>query len=128
MKQEEYTYFSNFSSRVDLERYGDNSLLLYSTVQLKYGIEDIDEVATTSLVDGGDDKKTDLVYIDIELGEAVIAQGFMSQKDRGEAPANKACDLNTSVTWLLTRELDEIPERIRSDVAVSQQADIQKIS
>lgn len=113
MKEQEYTYYSNFSTRDDLQRYGDNALLLYS-IQLKYGLEDIDEVATTSLVDGSDDKKTDLVYIDTELGEAVIAQGFMSQRDRDEASANKASDLNTAIPWLLARDLEELPDRIRS--------------
>ena len=57
MKQEDYTFFANFSSRDDLlTKYTDNALLLY-TLQLKYSIEDIDEVATNSLVDGPDDKK-----------------------------------------------------------------------
>jgi len=113
MKEKDYTYYSNFNSREDLKRYGDNSLLLY-TLQLRYGIEDIDEVATTSLVDGNDDKKTDLIYVDTELDEAIIAQSFYSQKDRTEAPANKASDLNTSVTWMFTREIDSLPERLKS--------------
>ncbi len=113
MKQEEYTYYQNFISRTDLEKYTDNALLLY-TLQLKYGIEDIDEVASTSLVDGRDDKKTDLLYINTDLNEAVIAQGFFAQKDRAEAPANKASDLNTSVSWLLTRDIDDLPDRIKS--------------
>ncbi|WP_242157352.1 AIPR family protein [Aestuariivivens sediminis] len=113
MKQEEYAFFPNYSSREDLAKYGDNALLLY-TLQLKYSIEDIDEVATDSLVDGADDKKTDLVYIDLERSEAVIAQGFFSKKDRGEAPANKASDLNTAVSWLLTRQIEDLPDRIKS--------------
>jgi len=113
MKQEEYNYYSNFSARTDLSKYNDNALLLY-TLQLRFGIEDIDEVATDSLVDGSDDKKTDLVYIDGDTGEAVIAQGFYAIRDRSEAPANKASDLNTAVTWLLTREITDLPERIRS--------------
>ena len=113
MKQEEYNYYPNFTARTDLARYSDNALLLY-TLQIRFGIEDIDEVAIDSLVDGSDDKKTDLVYIDGDTGEAVIAQGFYAIKDRTEAPANKASDLNTAVTWLLTREIDELPARIKS--------------
>ncbi|MES0447284.1 MAG: hypothetical protein ABUJ92_12135, partial [Desulfobacterales bacterium] len=77
-------------------------------------VEDIDEVASTSLVDGSGDKKTDLLYINTDLSEAVIAQGFYSQKDRDEAPANKASDLNTAVTWLLTRAIKDLPARIKS--------------
>ncbi len=113
MKQEEFNFYSNYSERRDLDRYGDNSLLLYC-LQLRFGIEDIDEVAADSLVDGSDDKKTDLVYIDPENGEAIIAQGFLSRTDRTEAPANKASDLNTAVAWLLTRGIDDLPERIKS--------------
>lgn len=113
MEQEKYKFYPNFLSRADLEKYGDNSLLLYS-LQLRYNIDDIDEVASTALVDGSDDKKTDLVYVDIDNNEAIIAQGFFSKKDRTEAPANKASDLNTAISWLLTREINEIPERIRS--------------
>ena len=113
MKQEKYTYYTNFVARTDLARYSDNALLLY-TLQIRFGIEDIDEVAIDSLVDGSDDKKTDLVYIDRDTGEAVIAQGFYAVKDRTEAPSNKASDLNTAVTWLLTREIHELPARIQS--------------
>lgn len=113
MKKEEFKFYANYSSRDDLDRYKENALLLY-TLQLKYSIEDIDEVATDSLVDGTDDKKTDLVYIDTERSEAVIAQGFFSQKDRDEAPANKASDLNTAVSWLLARQIDDLPDRIKS--------------
>jgi hypothetical protein len=114
MKQEEYSFYKNYASREDLKsRYVDNSLLLYA-LQLRYSIEDIDKVATDSLVDGPDDKKTDLVYIDGESGEAVIAQGYLSQKDRDEAPANKASELNTAVTWLLTRQIEDLPDRLKS--------------
>lgn len=80
------------------------------TLQLRFRIEDIDEIAATSLVDGYDDKKTDLVYIDDETGEAIIAQGFFATKDRSEAPSNKASDLNTAVTRLLTRNIKDLPD------------------
>jgi len=114
MKQEEYSFYPNYASRNDLiDRYGDNALLLYA-LQIKYSIEDIGEVATDSLVDGSDDKKADLVYINGENEEAVIAQGFLSQKDRDEGPANKASDLNTAVTWLLTRQIEDLPNRLKS--------------
>lgn len=113
MKQDKYTFNKNFQSRTDLSKYGDNALLLYS-LQIKYGIDDIDEAASSSLVDGSDDKKTDLIYIDPELNEAVIAQGFYSKKDRDEAPANKASDLNTAAAWLIGRKIDDLPERLKS--------------
>jgi hypothetical protein len=113
MQQENYNFYPNFEARNDLKKYNDNALLLY-TLQLRFGIEDIEEVAINSLVDGNDDKKTDLVYIDDETGEAIIAQGFFASVDRSQAPSNKASDLNTAVTWLLTRELNDLPDIIRS--------------
>jgi hypothetical protein len=113
MRQENYTFYTNFKEREDLQKYQDNALLLYS-LQIRYGIDDIEEVASTSLVDGYDDKKIDLVYIDPELNDVVIAQGYYSQKDKSEAPANKASDLNTAVSWLLTRSIADLPERLRS--------------
>lgn len=113
MRQEEKTFYQNFISRDDLKKFDSNALLLYA-LQLKYSIEDIDEVAADSLVDGSDDKKADLVYIDAERQEAVIAQGYISNSDKSEAPSNKASDLNTAISWLLTRQIEEIPERLKS--------------
>lgn len=113
MEQEKYKYYKNFSARTDLSKYNDNALLLYS-LQLRFGIEDIEEVAINSLVDGSDDKKTDVIYIDDHSGEAVIAQGYYSLRDKKEAPANKASDLNTAVSWLLTRDINDLPDRLRS--------------
>ena len=113
MKQEEYKFYQNFDSRDDLKQFETNALLMYS-LQLRYGIEDIIQVAATALVDGRDDKKTDIVFIDTERREAVIGQGYMATTDKDSAPSNKASDLNTSVSWLLTRNIDEIPERIQA--------------
>ncbi len=113
MRKEELNFYQNFLSRTDLTKYGDNALLLYS-LQIKYAIEDIDEVAATSLLDGNDDKKIDLLYIDLELNEAVIAQGYFSKKDKDSAPSNKASDLNVAIGWILTRNIDELPDKLQS--------------
>lgn len=113
MKAEELSFYQNFLSRSDLSKYGDNALLLYS-LQIKYALEDIDEVATNCLLDGSDDKKIDLVYIDLELNEAVIAQGYFCKKDKISAPSNKASDLNVAIGWLLTRKISELPDRLQS--------------
>lgn len=108
-----YEFFQNFSERDDLAKYKDNALLLYS-LQIRYGIEDIDDIAATSLTDGGGDKKADLVYINTDKKEAVIAQGYFATKFKLEAPANKASDLNTAIIWLLARDLNDVPERLKS--------------
>ncbi|MEL7640339.1 MAG: AIPR family protein [Solidesulfovibrio sp.] len=97
--------------RADLERYGNNALLLFA-LELKYGIEDIHTVAVESLTDGPDDKKCDLIYIDIDSQRAVVAQSYFSKTSKSQAPANKASDLNTAAAWLLSSELHNIPSKL----------------
>lgn len=108
-------YQTALESRTDLGKYADNALLLF-TLQLRFEIEDIDAVATDSLTDGPDDKKCDLVYVDRENQIAVIAQGYFCRKGNlpSEAPANKASDLNTAVTWLFSTPIDELPEILKT--------------
>jgi hypothetical protein len=77
-------------------------------------LDDLDTVAADAITDGADDKKCDIVFLDIDNGYAVVAQCYLSAKQRKEAPANKASDLNTAVNWLLQRDLNDLPERIRS--------------
>jgi hypothetical protein len=90
----------------------DDAIALFA-VQLYFGIDDIQSVANEALTGGGDDKKCDLLYIDAERQAAVIAQAYFSRKERPEAPANKAADLNTAVSWLISRPLDDLPETLR---------------
>lgn len=103
---------STYQSRTDLSRYGDNGLLLFA-LQLGLAIEDIDSVAAIALTDGNDDKKCDLVYVDLTNTRAIIAQGYFSNKRRKAAPANKASDLNTAASWLLGANEEQLPERLR---------------
>ncbi|MBI4824927.1 MAG: AIPR family protein [Nitrospirae bacterium] len=102
-----------FESRTDLNQYEDNALGLFA-LALKFGIDDLDTVAADSITDGSDDKKCDIVFINKDDGIAVVAQCYISTKERKEAPANKASDLNTAVSWLLQRPIDELPEKILS--------------
>jgi hypothetical protein len=103
-----------YATRDDLAEYGSNGLLLF-TLQLRHGIEDIEGVAATSLTDGSNDKKCDLVYVDRGAARVVVAQGYFSAAgDKTEAPANKASDLNTAVGWLIAGDLTLVPENLRS--------------
>jgi hypothetical protein len=83
-------------------------------LQLRWGIADIDGVASTALTDHSNDKKCDLVYVDRDAGRVVVAQGYRSGKELEAAPANKASDLNTAVGWLLSGDVDKLPETLRS--------------
>lgn len=103
-----------FSARDDLAAYGSNALLLFS-LQLRHGIEDIEGVAATSLTDGSNDKKCDLVYVDRGAARVIVAQGYFSaDTSKTEAPANKASDLNTAVSWLIAGDLAVVPDNLRS--------------
>jgi AIPR protein len=103
---------SAFTSRRDLDAYGDNALLLFA-LALRWRLDDIRATAAQSLTDGSDDKKCDLVYIDEERRVAVIGQSYQSRVNRDAAPANKASDLNTAASWLLARDITHLPLRIR---------------
>ncbi|HBQ2635979.1 TPA: hypothetical protein RHG81_005542, partial [Klebsiella pneumoniae] len=102
------TWNQAYSAREDLKSYGDNGLALFA-LALHFRIDDIDSVAAESITDGHDDKKCDLVYINEEEEFAVLAQCYFSSKDRQEAPANKASDLNIALAWLLQRDLHDVP-------------------
>ncbi|MFA4878102.1 MAG: AIPR family protein [Methanoregula sp.] len=110
---EEFTFLKDFEGRKDLKlKYESNALLLYA-LELKWKIDDIGSVAAQSLTDGSDDCKCDLVWVDNDKKVAVIAQSFFSLKERDKSKSNKAADLNTAATWLLSRDIDEIPKKIK---------------
>jgi hypothetical protein len=103
-----------YFARDDLTQYAPNGLLLFA-LQLRLGIEDIHSIAATSLTDGPNDKKCDLVYVDRGTSRIIVAQSYVSLTgNQSEAPANKASDLNTAVTWLIAGDLTLVPENLRS--------------
>ncbi len=105
--------YAAFESRDDLAEYGDNALLLF-VAQLRLGFDDVDTFASNSLTDGSNDKKCDLVAVAGDAQRVILAQGYMTTKAKiDEAPANKASDLNTGVSWLLAGELEKLPETLR---------------
>jgi hypothetical protein len=84
-------------------------------LELNFSVQDIDSVAAVALTDQSNDKKCDLVFVDRDAGILVFAQGYVAQNDqKASAPANKASDLNTAATWLLTGALDTLPETLKS--------------
>src|SRR5271169_5197790 len=73
-------------------------------INLRFNLDDIQTVVAESITGGGNDKKCDVLYVDKERQIAVIAQCYVSRKHREAAPSNKAAELNTAVTWLLTTD------------------------
>lgn len=67
-----FDYYDDFNRRKALkENFNSNALMLYA-LELRFGIDDIFDVAVDSLTDGSNDKKCDLIYIDKDLGIAVV--------------------------------------------------------
>jgi hypothetical protein len=110
----EDTWRGALEGREDLKKYGNNAVLLFA-LALHQDIDDIELVANDALTDSRNDKKCDLVYVSPERGKIIIAQGYWSERDdRASAPANKASDLNTAVSWLLGGDLAGLPENLRN--------------
>ncbi|HRY52241.1 MAG TPA: AIPR family protein [Candidatus Portnoybacteria bacterium] len=107
------TYHQAYEAREDLKKFKTNSLALFA-LELKFGIEDIENTAQSSITAGPNDKKADIVYIDTENHVAVISQAYISEKDKKEAPANKASDLNTAVSSLISTPPNKLPPSLQS--------------
>ncbi len=82
-------------------------------INLRFNLDDIQTIVSEAITGGGDDKKCDVIYVDKERQIAVIAQCYISARLKAEAPANKAADLNTALTWLLSTDLDQLPEALK---------------
>lgn len=101
------------NKRSDLAVYGAARLALFA-LEVGLALEDIHTAAASCLTEGTNDKKCDLVYVDRDTGRAVIAQSYLSANPgRGEAPANKATDLNTAAAWMLGGDCDDLPDSLK---------------
>ena len=58
-------------------------------------------------------EKCDVLYVDKERQIAVLAQCYISKRPREAAPANKASDLNPAISWLLTSDIDKLPDGLK---------------
>jgi hypothetical protein len=111
-----------YRNRSDLEQLKPNALLLFA-LELRFDIDDIFTVAATAITDGTLDRKCDLIYIDEDSRTAVLAQGYESEKDKNQAPANKAADLGTAATWVLGNQRPDLLEpNLRTAAAELHQA------
>lgn len=110
----DFLFLDAYNGDADLKKYGSNALGLFA-LSLYLRIEDIDDFASRSITDGGDDKKVDLCYLNEDDEYAIIAQNYISQTwGKQEAPQNKAGDLHQAVAWLFTAYINEIPVTIRN--------------
>ncbi|MFE7603762.1 AIPR family protein [Brachybacterium paraconglomeratum] len=104
------------SAREELAAFGEGNSIALFAAELILGVEDAESFAAESLTDSGNDKSCDLVAVMRESGILVIAQAYatkLEHKRANFAPANKAADLNTAVTWLLEGKLDGLPSALK---------------
>lgn len=115
------TWKTAYESLTELSGYNDNALGLFA-LGLKFGLDDLASIGVDAVTDGSDDKKLDIVFINSEEQYAVVGQCYFSSKDKVSAPSNKASDLNTGLPWLLQRNIDDVPNRIKSAAVNLRQA------
>lgn len=106
------TWEAAYKALEDLSHYKDNALGLFA-LGLRFGLDDLSSIGVDAVTDGSDDKKLDIVFINSEEEYAVVGQCYYSEKERQNAPSNKASDLNTGVAWLLQRAINDVPDRIK---------------
>jgi hypothetical protein len=113
-KKPTITFKKPFEDSPEFQQFGTNALS-YFALSHYLRIEDLEEFAANSDVEGSDDKKADICHISVSDGLALIAQSYLASKwDRVGAPANKASDLNTAMAWLLSTDEKTIPVGLRS--------------
>lgn len=83
---------------------------------------DLESLASEGLTDGPDDKKIDFIYFDPDSARIIFAQGYYSSKKKDAAPANKAADLNTASAWLLSGNINDVPEKLQAVFQVCREA------
>jgi hypothetical protein len=115
LDENKYSSLETFKYRDDLLQYGSEAWVLFS-LELKFDIEDIHTIAIDSITDGKNDRKCDMIYLDKENGNAIVAQSYFSDKVKRAAKKNKASDLNTAAGWILGRNLEDLPELIKPQV------------
>ena len=83
----------------DLKKFGANAIGLFA-LALRFDLEDIEGIGVSSIVDGSSDKKNDLIFIDEELGVAVIIQAYVSKSKKTIAPADRKSVVLGKIVYL----------------------------
>ena len=116
-------YIEKFRTETGLiSKLGEGNAYLCWVMALYLDRNDVIGLATDDLTDGKNDKKIDFVDLDIGNGKITLAQGYYSMKDRDEAPANKASDMNAAIAWLLSGNISEIPDYMREIISECREA------
>ncbi len=116
-------YIEKFKAETALiNKFGEGNAYLCWVMALYLDRNDVMGLATDDLTDGKNDKKIDFVDLDIGNGKITLVQGYYSKKDRDEAPANKASDMNTAIAWLLSGSILAVPDYMREIIIECREA------
>lgn len=98
------------------DQFGEGNAHLIWVMSMYLDEPNAEQLGVDCLTDQPNDKKLDFVYLDPDGRRLVFAQGYFTQKVGGTAPGNKASDLNTAAAWLLSGDLDKVPEDIADTI------------
>lgn len=113
---------SLLENRQLVDEIGRDNAYLVLVVALFLEEPDLIGLAAAGLTEGGNDKKIDFIFHDIDARRIVFAQGYMSTKNSDSAPANKASDLNTACAWLLAGDVSLVPAKLREIILACRSA------
>jgi hypothetical protein len=99
-----------------LKKLGEGNSHLVWTLGLYLEEPDLEALASEALTDGPMDKKIDFIYLDRDAKRIVFAQGHFGMGKKDAAPANKASDLNTAAAWLISGDLSDVPQTLKSAI------------
>lgn len=112
--ESQFTFKAAFEADTDLKQYQHNALTVFA-LSLYLRLEDFQEFAANAITEGRNDKKVDICYVDENEKLAITAQSYNSSTwGKVAAPANKASDLNTATTWLLSASEELIPQHLKT--------------
>ena len=116
-------YISTFKAETQLiNDYGEGNAYLIWVMGLYLDFSNLNELGEECLTDQSDDKKIDFLRIDEERQKIYVVQGFYSGKEKDNAPANKASDMNTAAAWLTTGDIYKLPLRLKDIVKTAREA------
>lgn len=116
-------YISTFKAETQLiNDYGEGNAYLIWVMGLYLDYSNLNELGEECLTDQSDDKKIDFLRIDEERQKIYVVQGYYSGKEKDNAPANKASDMNTAAAWLTTGDIDKLPLRLKDIVKTAREA------
>lgn len=118
------SYFDDLSANDNLiTQLGEGNAHLAWAMALYVEEPDIEALASEAITDGHNDKKLDFIYIDRDGKRIIFAQGYFSKKqNKDSAPANKASDLNTAAAWIISGDLNDVPESLKVNLTECREA------